>query len=253
MADKIIQIADSFWNIRGSFKLGGLVDIGTQSSLVRLKSGNFVMLDSYTFNDKVRAEVMKLTNNGAKLEAILNLHPFHTIHVKNMAEMFPNAKLYGTARHINKAPTLNWESIHTDSMDMYELYKDDFIFSVPKGVELIPEDEKLHFSSVLVIHKETRTLHVDDTLTWLDLPLVGGLSFHPSLSKVLEEREGAADEFQRWANELIEQCQDVDHLCTAHGKTLKMESKDDLAIAVHIKQALDRVQKTLNKHRKKHG
>ena len=32
MSDRILQVADDFWNIRGSFKIGGLVDIGTQAS-----------------------------------------------------------------------------------------------------------------------------------------------------------------------------------------------------------------------------
>ena len=36
----------NFLNIRGSFKVGGLLDIGTQCSLVRRANGRFVFLDS---------------------------------------------------------------------------------------------------------------------------------------------------------------------------------------------------------------
>lgn len=42
MTDKIIDLGSGFWNIRGSFKLGGFIDIGTQCSLVQLESGKFI-------------------------------------------------------------------------------------------------------------------------------------------------------------------------------------------------------------------
>ena len=35
MRPHIIKVSEHFWNIRGSFKIGGLIDIGTQASLVR--------------------------------------------------------------------------------------------------------------------------------------------------------------------------------------------------------------------------
>ena len=46
MADRIHDLGLGFWNIRGSFRLGGLLDIGTQCSLVQLNSGKFIFLDS---------------------------------------------------------------------------------------------------------------------------------------------------------------------------------------------------------------
>ena len=77
---KILQLSDDFWNIRGSFKIAGLIDIGTQASLIRRENGKFVFLDSYTLGGAVRKEVDELTNAGEDVEAVLNLHPFHTIH-----------------------------------------------------------------------------------------------------------------------------------------------------------------------------
>ena len=87
--------------LRGSLRLGGIVDIGTQCALVRLASGNFVFLDSYPLTDAIRAQVDALTDGGTKVEAILNLHPFHTLHCEWMHSAFPQAKLYGTARHVD--------------------------------------------------------------------------------------------------------------------------------------------------------
>jgi hypothetical protein len=37
MHKDIIPISDSFWNVRGSYKIRGLIDVGTQASLVRRK------------------------------------------------------------------------------------------------------------------------------------------------------------------------------------------------------------------------
>lgn len=75
MGSKLIQIADNFWNIRGSFKVAGFIDIGTQASLVRLASGKFVFLDSYTLSGSVQHEVDQLTNHGENVVAVLNLPP----------------------------------------------------------------------------------------------------------------------------------------------------------------------------------
>jgi hypothetical protein len=68
MSSPIIHVGEGFWNIRGSYKIGGLVDVGTQASLARLASGNFVLLDSYSFNSETRRKVaeMKSTPRGTE-------------------------------------------------------------------------------------------------------------------------------------------------------------------------------------------
>ena len=102
MAGRTHQITEDFWNIRGSFRIGGVIDIGTQASLVRLRNGKFAFLDAYTLSGAVKREVFDLSRDGKDVEAILNLHPFHTIHVRKMHEMFPHARLYGTRRHLSR-------------------------------------------------------------------------------------------------------------------------------------------------------
>jgi len=97
MAKNMIKVSDDFWNIRGSFKIGGVIDVGTQASLVRLAGGKFVFLDSYTLDSATRREVGELTDGGKDIKAILNVHPFHTVHVRKMHRLYPDAVLYGTA------------------------------------------------------------------------------------------------------------------------------------------------------------
>ena len=103
MADRLIEIGNGFWNIRGTFRVGGLVQIGTQASLVRLRDGRFVLLDSYTLPDAILGQVRELTDDGKDVDAIINVHPFHTIHVAAAHQQFPAARLFGTARHVQQA------------------------------------------------------------------------------------------------------------------------------------------------------
>lgn len=259
MGAKIIQIADNFWNIRGSFKVAGFIDIGTQASLVKLASGKFVFLDSYTLEGSVLKKMNQLTNDGKDVVAVLNLHPFHTIHVPWMHEHYPDARHYGTARHLSKFPELKWQPTRTEDARTQAKFAKDFEFSVPGGVDFISDDENIHFSSVLVFHPSSGTIHVDDTLMYIRLPLLlrffglpDSLSFHPTLAKVLEKRAGAVHDFRRWANELADNWQNAQNLCAAHTATLVVKDQQT-SIRDRIIAALDKVEPKLLTHERKYG
>lgn len=258
--DELVRIDEGFWNIRGSFKVGGLVDIGTHASLVRRANGRFVFLDSYTLSGDVARQVAELTNDGRDVDAILNVHPFHTVHVRAMHQKFPNATLYGTERHVSRDPELPWASLLTESPALHAHFEDDFDFSVPRGVDFISGNPNIHFSSVLVMHRASRTIHVDDTLMYVRLPRVlravglgDVMSFHPTLSRALERRAGAARDFRHWAQSLAERWRQAQNLCAAH--TGNLLARDNRGASIHdrILKALDRVGRTLKSHERKHG
>ena len=260
MANDILSVAEDFWNIRGSFRVGGVVDVGTQASLVRLASGKFVFLDAYTLSGAPRRAVNELTAGGENVEAILNLHPFHTVHVRRMHEQFPQARLYGTARHLERFPELPWESTRTEDAALHELFSEDFDFSVPRGVDFISANEHVHFSSVLVLHRASRTIHSDDTLMYLRLPsllrMVGlgdQVGFHPTLAKALERRPGAAQDFRQWAAELINSWRDAENLCAAHTGALLAAHNRGAPIHARLQRALDKAESTLAAHERKYG
>lgn len=248
MADRWVEMGSGFWNIRGSMRLAGLIDLGTQMSVVRRASGKFILLDSYTPDVATRQRLLELTDGGRAVEAILNLHPFHTLHVANVAALLPNAKLYGTTRHVARAPQLSWEPIRTESTALGELFGDDLRFSVPRGVDFICADERQHFASVLAFHPTSGTLHVDDTLMWLALPLLGGLRFHPSLARVLQHRPEAVAEFRRWLVELRELFTEVRAVCAAHMRPL---SPIDGQLQTRLEQAISKIEPVLVKHERR--
>lgn len=260
MSTKLLQITNDFWNIRGSFKIAGLIDIGTQASLIKRANGKFIFLDSYTFSGALEREIDQLTNGGEDVEAVLNLHPFHTIHVKKMHERYPHAKHYGTARHLSRFPDLGWQQTCTEEPKLHTLFADDLEFSIPRGVDFISDDENVHFSSVLVLHRNSQTIHVDDTLMYIRLPvlmrffgLTDAMSFHPTLAKVLEKRPGAANDFNHWAEDLAENWRDAENLCAAHTAALLASDNHESSIHDRIIRALEKVRSTLNTHERKFG
>lgn len=257
MSDTLVRLADNFWSVRGEFRIGGILDVGTQCALVRLADGDFVFLDSYTLTDAIRAEIDALTEGGAKVRAILNLHPFHTVHCEWMHAAYPDAELFGTVRHLAKFPQLPWQETRCEDVALGDRFGADFDFSVPQGVPLVCDDESVHFSSVLALHRASGTIHVDDTFNYLEkgfplslLPMTGRLAFHPTLAKALEKRAGAADAFRDWAIDLGTRWTDARRIAAAHNAVLQLDpgSFPDLVGA-----ALGRVKPVLDKHRATFG
>jgi len=253
VADRIIKIADDFWNIRGSFKLAGVFDVGTQTSLVRLKRGDFVLLDSYRLTGEVEREVLAHTDGGRAVRAILNLHPFHTAHMQASAQQFPRAALYGTERHKARAPSLPWQALRTDDRALHEQFADDLTFSVPRGVDLVPDSDLLHFASVLAFHATSGTLHVDDTLSFSNMPLMKGIKFHPTLRFALHKRPGAAAEFRAWSEELVQLCGGVQQLCTAHARALPPAATPESSTSDRVREAISDISKMLDSHARRYA
>ncbi len=260
MHEEIIEVNQDFWNIRGSFKLGGVVDIKTHVSLVRLANGNFLFLDSYSLGRDTRDRIEKILGNKGKVEAILNLHPFHTVHVERMHALYPDARLYGTVRHTELFPDLPWEAEHTEDLELHALYADDFEFSIPRGVDFISANSNVHFSSVLAFHPASATVHVDDTLMYLQLPRVmrlaglkDSLGFHPTLSIALEKRAGAVTDFREWVQSLIDNWRNAENLCAAHSGVLLGRDNTGATIAERLQKALRRCEPRLRIHKIRFG
>jgi hypothetical protein len=249
----IEHLAENFWNIRGDFKIARVINIGTHMSLVRRSDGRFVLIDAYEPSDKDRDALMNLTDNGALIDAVLNVHPFHTIHCKFVHQALPHARLIGTRRHHTQMPQLDWDPALIEDAATQQEFADLFEFSIPSGLDFIPEDESVHASSVLVRHRHSGIVHVDDTLMYLVPPSLikvvapePRLRFHPKLAEALQKRPGATDEFVSWANNLARDWSDTRIVCAAHNGIARLT---DQTFPAAIKEALEQVSDTLENHR----
>ena len=253
----MLHLADGFWNIRGDFRVAKLLNVGTQMSLVRRPNGRFLLLDSYAAdNDTLRA-IRAQTDDGKRIDAVLNVHPFHTVHCEFAQDFVPHARLIGTRRHHLRSPELNWDPALIEDAATQDEFSDTLEFSIPAGIELIPDDESVHVGSIIARHRASRIVHVDDTLNAFDLPslvekIMSGpdLRFHPKLADGLEKRAGAADDYIAWAKRLGAAWRETPIVCAAHNSVLHLNNQD---FAAAIDAALADSQKTLDKHRQQFG
>jgi len=225
MADEIKDLGAGFWNIRGSFKVGGVLDVGAQCSLIKLASGKFIFLDSYELKDDVRDTVMKLTNDGQDVEAVLNVHPFHTVHCEQMAKDFPQATFYGSRRHPEQTPNVDWSDDLVESEAVAKRYPE-LEFSMPKGIYYIAPDDSVHAGSLLVYHPASKSLHVDDTFMTPPIKLLDAVLpevlLQPDTKKALKDEPDAAKQYCDWATQLAQDW-DVRNFCAAHTHLVKFE------------------------------
>ncbi len=247
---KIIDCGEGFWNIRGSFKIAGLLDIGTQCSLVRLSDGRFVMLDSYTLTEDELAKIDAITGGRDNVVAVINLHPFHTLHSEAMHAAFSNARHIGTQRHKLKSPDLTWDEITTEELALTTEFAEDLDFSIPDGVMLVPANENIHCGSILAYHRPSKTIHVDDTFNLRGATKLkpGKLSVHLTLKQALERDAEAAPAFRDWGARLTSKWADAQRICAAHAGIMTAENLGEPSVQAALTAALARAEKTLRKH-----
>ena len=251
------KLADTFWNIRGVHRVAGVLDVGTHMSLVRRDTGRFVLIDGCPLDDAQRAALLSLTGNGERVDAVVHVHPFHTLHVEATQQLFPSAALYGTARHRRLAPSLPWTGAPVEEWGEGHPLADALELSVPDGVDFICPDERVHVASVLVRHRQAGIVHVDDTLNvmapprWLRRVLPqSSLRMHPLLARALRPEAGAADAYAAWARRLSSRWADVRVVCAAHSAVRRLPPG---GFAQEVDAALARVSRTLERHRARYG
>lgn len=107
---------------------------------------------------------------------------------------------------------------------------------IPEGSEFKNPEEHNRFSSVFVFHKQSKTIHDDDTIMYFDaehlsccLRLAGLTSrrifFHPTLTTVgLYKFPEAVNFFKEWIRKIIDDW-DFENVCTAHYGVVMRDGK----------------------------
>ncbi|CEP00134.1 unnamed protein product (mitochondrion) [Plasmodiophora brassicae] len=227
-APSMVEIGSGFWNLRGSFKVAmGLVNVGTHMSVARLSTGRYLVIDTIMMSEEQKAAFDRVTDDGRLVEAVVATHPFHTTAFPAFHEAYPNAKYYGTPRHLRKLPDIAWAGDVNDER-VRAMFEPDVSMRIPAGAEFVNPEEDNHFSNVFVLHRPSRTVHNDDTIvnwrnpTWslTRLFLKDGIRFHPSLTGVgLYPTPEAPLQFRSWVQDLVRDW-DFDNLCTAHNSNI---------------------------------
>ncbi len=227
MHDRLHDLGNGFWNIRGSFVRDEMIDIGNQSALVRLDSGKFILLDSYTLTGTVKEQVMALTCHGKDIEAVLNVHPFHTVHCAKVAKDFPHATFYGSSRHHQEVPEVDWSADLVESDAVAKRYPE-LQFSQPKGIDYISSNDSVHSGSLLVYHPASQSLYVDDTFELAPSKLFNDvkadINLHATTLKALKDEADAGQRYCDWALNLAQKWRDVRYFCGAHSGLVVFET-----------------------------
>ena len=220
-----IEVGPGFWNLRGSFKvLLGAVDIGTHASLIKLPSGKFLLVDTIGFSEKAIRELNELTDNGKLIEAVLATHPFHTVYFAAFFKLYPDLTYYGCPRHLTRNDGVNWSKTTLLDEGLRKQWEDQGVFMrIPDGADFEAPEESNHFSSVLVFHAPSKTIHVDDTVMFFEKPgfvlrMLGkadGTMEFWDLKKGLQKTEAAPLAFKAWVEQLLADW-DFDNIVTAH-------------------------------------
>lgn len=131
--NELYQVGPGFWNVRGHFKiLAKLIDIETQMSLIELRNGKYLVIDTVEMNDRLRQEIDQLTNGGEKIEAVIATHPFHTLAFPGFYQYYPKASYYGTPRHLRRLTDIPWAG-SLDDCNIRKKWEPDVQMRIPAG------------------------------------------------------------------------------------------------------------------------
>lgn len=131
----MVELGNGFWNLRGSFKMAvGLVDVGTHMSVARLANGRFLVVDTIVMSGEQKAEFDRVTEGGRLIEAVVATHPFHTMAFTTFHKTYPDAKYYGTPRHLRNLPDIPWAGDVNDEK-IRTMFEPDVSMRIPAGAE----------------------------------------------------------------------------------------------------------------------
>jgi hypothetical protein len=193
-------------------------------SVLRLSSGKFLVIDTIPITSEIKTELDHLTDSGALIDAVVATHSYHTLYFPAFHALYPSLRYYGTPRHLSVQPMIPWSGSVADDA-VLKLWEPDVIMRIPDGAEFVNPPPENHFAGVFVFHRASRTIHIDDTISYFEragcvLKLIGvktgSMKFHSSLETVgLLRTPEAPMQFKAFIQAVINDW-DFDYICTAH-------------------------------------
>jgi hypothetical protein len=241
-----------FWYGVGVVK--NLLNIHSQMSLVQLANGRFVVLGAAALTpmtEKQLLHMLQVKDSGESLaDAVVATHPFHTLAFPALRRLLPTVPFYGTPRHLRLQPQIRWAGLVTDrSLRLrWEPELSMRVCGARAGVEFhnpVPPESN-HVASLLVFHARSRTLVVDDTISFhLDpgalLRLRGWVPgqprFHSSLPGAFLKQANAPELFTAFIQGLLRDW-DFNNLACAHSHPMLGGAKDAVRAALERAQPM---------------
>ena len=221
---RIHEIGRGFFNVTAPFVFFGALDIRTHMNFCRLSNGRFLVIDTVEVTPELKVEIDHLTDNGQLMEAVVATHPFHTLFFPAFHALYPNVPMYGTPRHLRNQPTIPWAG-DVSKPEVLNKWNPEIEMSVTLGTNFENPGDNARLASVFVFHRASRTVHVDDTIMYIDRPScllrcccvpANSMSFHLSFTGdgLLPTAEAPHD-FKRWLETVVLNW-DFDNLVCAH-------------------------------------
>jgi hypothetical protein len=217
-------------------------------SIIGLNNGKFLIVDTIPLENDVKAQIDAITNNGTNIEAVLATHPFHTLAFPGFFQAYPNVPYYGTPRHLRNLTGIKWVGDLNDCATRNR-WSPEVEMRIPDGSEFVaPVPEKTnHFSCVFVHHRQSRTIHVDDTIFIADQPGLllklagfkhGTMSFHPTIKgHGLYPTPEAPYQFKAFIGSILNDW-DFDNIVAAHTGNKIGGAKEQLRILLESAEPL---------------
>lgn len=227
-SSRINDLGNGFYNIRGDFYYAGIINFGAHMSVIKLRTGKFVVIDTIAIDVALKVELDALTQNGQLIEAVIATHPFHTTYFPAFYKLYPQAKYYGTPRHLRLQPAIKWAGDVSEG-SVQRLYEPEIYQRIAEGSEFINPRDDNHFNNVFLYHPASKTLHCDDTFLFFNDPgclfgCCGGVKannvyMHLALTTVgIKPGIEAPHAFKRWIFKMMDDW-DFDNLVVAHNGT----------------------------------
>ncbi|KAI8612866.1 hypothetical protein BC830DRAFT_1134869 [Chytriomyces sp. MP71] len=254
---KMQQLGECLWILTADQPILGIAKVPTHMAFVKLSSGRFIALSTVPLDDKAKKEINSLTNDGELLDAVIGTNPFHGLNFPSFHAFKPQAKYYGTPRHIRNIKEIPWAGSVAD-VAVRDSWKPDVDLQITAGTlfDDPPQPTWNHFAGVVAFHAESKTVIADDCFAVENHPGLlkkivglkhGDISFHPSLfSAALRPDAAAVQEFHDWMVTIMEEW-DFENIATAHGGILLGNSK------VSMNKALIRIRPKLKAMAEKRG
>lgn len=250
------SIGTRFWNANQDMYVGYVLDIRTQMNIIQLESGKFLVLDTISLTPDLKSDIDQLTNYGKSIEAVIATHPFHTLHFPKFFDAYPTATYYGTPRHIKNQKQIKWAG-DVSTEDVQRKWNPEVEMAIPEGTEFVDPPESNHFASMFVYHRASKTLHVDDTVMFMENPgcllrCLGfpqdSMNFHVTLKwNGLNPTANAGYQFKNFIQRKVIDAWDFDNIVTAHAGNMIGGAK------AKLQATLDAAEPIFEAHAKKHA